>query len=36
MILSLIAEIGANHNGQLDIVKKLVDASVGFGISVKF
>jgi sialic acid synthase SpsE len=26
--LFLIAEIGINHNGQLDIAKQLIDASV--------
>jgi N-acetylneuraminate synthase len=35
--LFLIAEIGINHNGQLDIAKKLIDASVDAGFdAVKF
>jgi N-acetylneuraminate synthase len=37
MNLFLIAEIGINHNGQLDIAKKLIDASVDAGFdAVKF
>jgi N-acetylneuraminate synthase len=37
MSLFLIAEIGINHNGQLDIAKKLIDASVDAGFdAVKF
>ena len=37
MSLSLIAKIGINHNDQLDISKKLVDASVDSGSGpVKF
>jgi len=35
--LFLIAEIGINHNGQLDIAKQLIDASVDAGFdAVKF
>jgi N-acetylneuraminate synthase len=37
MSLYLIAEIGINHNGSLDIAKKLIDASVDAGFdAVKF
>ena len=37
MSIFLIAEIGINHNGQLDIAKKLIDASVDAGFdAVKF
>lgn len=37
MSLFLIAEIGINHNGQLDIAKQLIDASVDAGFdAVKF
>ena len=33
----IIAEIGINHNGDLNIVKELIDASVGAGVdAVKF
>ena len=37
MSLYLIAEIGINHNGSLDIAKKLIDAAVDAGMdAVKF
>jgi N-acetylneuraminate synthase len=33
----LVAEIGINHNGDIDIAKKLIDKAVGFGFdAVKF
>ena len=37
MSIFLIAEIGINHNGDLNIVKKLIDSAVGAGFdAVKF
>ena len=37
MSIFIIAEIGINHNGNLDLAKKLIDASVDAGAdAVKF
>ena len=33
----IVAEIGINHNGNLDIAKKLIDVAIGAGCdAVKF